>query len=239
MQQKAMGWHMSRNLLFISKYKDIIEEFLNAMRDENIAIDTAQNGIEAVSLLRKREYQVVVTGLAMDGYNGEQLITYINKSFPNTVCIIYTTTISAAQLHFFVNKRNVFRVFLRPVDFKQEFMEALEEAYEYYEIKVKDKEEEANRKELIKMYQVNTLKIQQVLENQEQLRYAMTEYMKRITALSLKEYTSKLQSESQKRLSAFEMGMVEMCCKGGGKQAENIERAEEAVVHIAEIAKMQ
>ena len=109
---------MEKRLLFISKYKDIIQEFLDAMKDKDIEIETADNGLDAAALLKKNEYQIVVTGLTMDGYNGEQLISYINRAHPNTVCIIYTTTISAAQLHFFINKRDVFRVFLRPVNFR-------------------------------------------------------------------------------------------------------------------------
>ena len=143
---------MEKRLLFISKYKDIIQEFLDAMKDKDIEIETADNGLDAAALLKKNEYQIVVTGLTMDGYNGEQLISYINRAHPNTVCIIYTTTISAAQLHFFINKRDVFRVFLRPVNFRAEFFEALEEAFEYYAVKVKNSEENVERKEKMKEY---------------------------------------------------------------------------------------
>ena len=229
---------MTRNLLFISKYKEFNEEFLDAMRDKNIAIDTAQTGIEAVALLKKREYQVIVTGIVLDGYNGEQLITYINKAFPNTVCIICTKAISAAQLHFFVNKRNVFRVFLRPLDIETEFMEALEEAYEYYGVKVKDREEQVRQEKLRETYQNNITKMNQKIENDAYLRHKMADYIKRLAMLTLKEYATDISEEGQKRLKSFEMGMVELCCRGGYQQEENLDKAEEAVVHIAEIVKM-
>ena len=124
---------MARNLLFINKHAEIIQEFSREMADKNFEIDIAENGIDAAILLRQKEYQVVITGLVLDGFNGEQIVTYINKTYPDTVCIIYTTTISAAQLHFFVNERDVFRVFLRPVNFRKEFFEALSEAFEYNE----------------------------------------------------------------------------------------------------------
>ena len=110
--------YTKHNLLFISKYPEIIHEFTDAMKDRDIEIETAINGIEAAAKIKKKNYDIVITGLSLEGYNGEQIITYLNKTAPSTVCIIYTTTISSAQLHFFINARNVFRVFLRPVDFR-------------------------------------------------------------------------------------------------------------------------
>ena len=135
------------NLLFISKYPEIIHEFTDAMKDRDIEIETAINGIEAAAKIKKKNYDIVITGLSLEGYNGEQIITYLNKTAPSTVCIIYTTTISSAQLHFFINERNVFRVFLRPVDFRGAFWEALEEAYEYHAEQVKNEEDTGARRQ--------------------------------------------------------------------------------------------
>lgn len=136
---------MERNLLFISKYPEIIEEFTREMKDKDIEIDIANNGIDAAILLRKKEYQVVITGISLDGFNGEQIVTYVNKTYPDTVCILYTTYISAAQLHFFLNEREVFKVFLRPVNFRQEFFQALEEAFLYHGIKKKNHQEKEDQ----------------------------------------------------------------------------------------------
>ena len=191
---------MEKRLLFISKYKDIIQEFLDAMKDKDIEIETADNGLDAAALLKKNEYQIVVTGLTMDGYNGEQLISYINRAHPNTVCIIYTTTISAAQLHFFINKRDVFRVFLRPVNFRAEFFEALEEAFEYYAVKVKNSEENVERKEKMKEYKNGILAIQQKIENQDNAKISMNHYMQRLVNYTLKEYGGELPQENWDRL---------------------------------------
>ena len=49
---------MEKRLLFISKYKDIIQEFLDAMKDKDIEIETADNGLDAAALLKKNEYQI-------------------------------------------------------------------------------------------------------------------------------------------------------------------------------------
>ncbi|MDD6305630.1 MAG: response regulator [Clostridiales bacterium] len=225
---------MARKLLFISKYRDIIQEFLDAMKDKDIQIETAQNGLEAAALLKKNEYQVVVTGLTMDGYNGEQLISYINRAHPNTACIIYTTTISAAQLHFFINKRDVFRVFLRPVNFRMEFFDALEEAFEYYAVKVKNSEENAERQEKTVENKKQILGIEQKMDNEDSAKMAMGRYMKRLVNFTLKEYAGSLKQEEWERLAGVENGMIELCC-GGEKSLLKAEKAAEQLNEIVHI----
>lgn len=227
---------MDRNLLFISKYPDNIKEFLNAMGEKDIAIDTADNGYDAAMLLKKKEYQIVVTGLVLDGFNGEQIITYINKVQPNTVCIIYTTTISAAQLHFFINKRDVFRVFLRPVNFRMEFMQALEEAFEYYAIRLKDQQEELERKKQFKDYQKNIAELEARLERQKRVKVSMNRYMKKVVSFSINEYAGRLSGEGRKRLENFEHGVVGLCCGEREDMEGNLSKAEMGVRHIQELA---
>lgn len=224
---------MTRRLLFISKYPEIIREFTAAM-DHRFDIDTALNGLDAASLLKKKEYQVVVTGLTMEGFNGEQIITYINKTFPDTVCIIYTTAISAAQLLFFMNKRDVFRVFLRPVNFRMEFSQALEEAFEYYANRVKDHEEEEKRKAKLETYKKKIADLEQKLERQRQLKARTGVYMKRITAFSVQEHAKKLNEENRNMLEEYEMLIVELCCGEGIHMDQRLTKAESVVKRIGE-----
>ena len=46
--------YTKHNLLFISKYPEIIHEFTDAMKDRDIEIETAINGIERRQRSRKR-----------------------------------------------------------------------------------------------------------------------------------------------------------------------------------------
>lgn len=226
---------MSRNLLFISKYPDVIKEFLEAMKDKDIEIDTASNGMEAAALLKEKEYQVLVTGISLDGYNGEQIITYMNKTFPDTICIIYTTTISTAQLKFYMNKCDVFRIFLRPVNFRMEFLQALEEAFEYHEIRVRDKEEENERKEQLKRYRKEMERMERKLSAQKKERDDMAHYMKKLMAYSMEEYAGRLTAEGKRKLKELEFEVVDMCCGQKGELRANLPKAELAVQKIHEL----
>lgn len=224
---------MDRKLLFISKYPDIIQEFLVAMDGKEIAIDIASNGIEAVTQLKKNEYQVVVTGITLDGYNGEQIITYLNKNFPNTVCIIYTTSISPAQLHFFINERNVFRVFLRPVDFHQKFFSALEDAFEYYDVRVADQEEEASRGKEIEEKAQKCKEIHEKLAWQKKMRPYANHYMKGMMQLSLQTYTEKFSSEQKEILRGAEWKAVDLCFGEKDMDAERLAAAEDLAQKVS------
>lgn len=223
---------MGRKILFISKYPEIIQEFLGAMQGKEVQIDTASNGIEAASKLKKNVYQVIVTGLSLDGYNGEQIITYLNKNCPNTVCIIYTTTISPAQLHFFINEREVFRVFLRPVDFHGEFFLALEEAFEYYDVRVKNSEEALQQSEWEEQRKQEVKKIVKKLGRQKQMLERMRRYIKRQLELTLCEYADDVDAELVEQMRELEGETVDVCLSKEGDLSENLMHAAENVRKI-------
>lgn len=227
---------MGRRLLFISKYPEIVREFLDAMGEKDIQIDTASNGIEAAAKIKKIEYEVVITGLSLDGFNGEQIITYLNKSHPNTVCIIYTTTISPAQLHFFINERNVFRVFLRPVDFHKEFFGALEEAFEYYDVRVKNAEDEAEQEKDLERKKKDAAQLAHRRKLQKQIQHNVENYMKRLCGLTLMEYGGAMDAAQIEELKKLEWQTVELCKEreedSEEADQERLERAEQNIRRI-------
>lgn len=226
---------MGRRILFISKYPEIVQEFLDAMSGRNVEIDTASNGLAAATKLKTTEYELVITGLSLEGYNGEQIITYLNKKHPNTICIIYTTTISPAQLHFFINERDVFRFFLRPVDFNKEFYMALEEAFEYYDVRVKNSEESAAFAVEVENKKKEMLQIERRLDLQRQVQRNMERYLKRMYTISLKEYGAKLDMEKVQQLAKLEWEAVELCSERDGNTSEMLDRAEQNVRKLREI----
>lgn len=227
---------MGKKLLFINKYPELVEEFSAAMQGRDVEIDIATNGIEAAACLKKNTYQVAVTGLSLDGYNGEQIVTYLNKNFPDTICILYTTTISPAQLYFFFNERNVFRVFLRPVDFKKEFYTALEDAFEHYELRKAEREEKKARREEIAAQAKEMLGMKGEFDARKKMQPYALPYMKRLTGLSLLEYAGSLSAEEKDRMKAKEWQAAELCF-GAEMRGERLEKAQELAAEIrAELA---
>ncbi len=223
----------AKSLLFISKYPQIIQEFLDAMEGQEFEVDTALNGIEAAKKFKKKHYNVVVTGVSLEGYNGEQIITYLNKNAPSTVCIIYTTAISPAQLHFFINERNVFRVFLRPVDFKGEFFAALSEAFEYHAVQVKNEQEEKEKQEIQENQRKEIQAIEHRMRMQQLAGDGLNRYMRRLLRLTLKEYAAaRLSEEELRTLLGEEEQAVECSCMKGEQTKEGLAQAENLLEQV-------
>lgn len=226
---------MGRNLLFVCKHSESEREFLEAVKDSDIEIDTASNGIEAAARVRKKEYQVVVTGLTLEGYNGEQIISYLNKHHPNTVCMIYTTTISPAQLHFLINERRVFRVFLRPVDFQKDFMPALDAAYEHYDVRAAEwRERNSDYVQSEELRRERELLIRR-MENRDALQKNMGRYMKRLMGHTVAKYGEMLPEDTKKKIRAVEREIVDLCCETEEEDAR-LAKAEAAWKNIRELA---
>ena len=108
---------MENNLLFVNQNRDIIRQFVDVMREYDFAIDTADNGRDAVAFLKRRQYKVMITGMDLTQVDGSKLIAYLNKVYPQTVCIVYTRRLELAHLKLLVNERRVFRIFENTADF--------------------------------------------------------------------------------------------------------------------------
>ena len=151
---------MGNKILFVNKRPGLIEEFVEAMASFEWGIDTATNGADALKLLERTEYKVVVTGLIMEEMDGVQLISKINQNYPSVACVVLTTKMNVAQLAYLINQLDVYRIYLRPVDLKGRFAEMLMDALSYYDHR--------------KQYFQKQLVLQSGLENSEEQATKLT-----------------------------------------------------------------
>ena len=178
---------MEKRLLFINHREEEIKGFLEAMPEE-LKIDTADNGIDAALLMKKNTYGVIVVDMELKGYDGEQLIKFMNKVYPDTVCIVYTVAITQGQLSFLLNERNVFHVFLSPANFREEFYQMIEEGFVLYGVNTVNNQE---ADELEEKYQRREKSLEEkslVLEQQKKERQQFLQFSKNLTEESLRIY---------------------------------------------------
>ncbi len=129
---------MENNLLFVNQNHDIIRQFMAVMQEYNFKIDTADNGRDAIAFLKRRKYKLMITGMDLSSIDGSKLIAYLNKYFPQTVCIVYTRRLELAHLKLLVNERRVFRIFQNTADFGGEIYSAIMEAFDTYDMQQKE-----------------------------------------------------------------------------------------------------
>ncbi len=133
--------YKEKRLLFINHREEEIKAFLEAMPKE-LQVDTADNGLDAALLMKKNTYGVIVIDMDLKGYDGEQIVKFVNKAYPNTICIIYTIALTQGQLSFLLNERNVFHIFLSPANFREDFRQTIEEGFLLYNINIENEKEE-------------------------------------------------------------------------------------------------
>lgn len=199
---------MKDNVLFINRDKTEINEFRNAMRDYTFEVDTADSGLEAAAMLRKKSYKVVITGMNLSTYDGMKLITYLNGHCPYTACIVYTTRIDLAQLRLLVNKRDVFRIFLKPVNYRGDFYNAIQDGFVYYDMReIEEKEQKSREKKQKSMEDVVDIKESALTGGKEWSQ--MKQYVYPFLQWSMQSFEYRLPDEEERALEQYEQSILE------------------------------
>ena len=104
-------------VLFVDDEVLTCKYFANSVMDDYDVI-TANDVQTALSLLREKTVDIVVTDYRMPGVHGGKLLSMINQEFPNTVCIMATAYADKESLVNAVNNSNLFHILEKPVDQK-------------------------------------------------------------------------------------------------------------------------
>lgn len=104
-------------ILLVDDDKSIRELAKKILAKEGYEIQTANNGSEAISSLRKSRFDLVITDLSMPIMSGEDLLTVIKADFPETEVVVITTfpTIDTAVSTL---KLGAYDYIIKPINFE-------------------------------------------------------------------------------------------------------------------------
>lgn len=77
-------------LLLVDDEKEFRDLLCIILKKEGYLVDVAENGSAAINMIKKNEYDVVLTDMKMDGVDGIQILEYINTLDRKVECIIIT-----------------------------------------------------------------------------------------------------------------------------------------------------
>ena len=110
------------------------------------------------------------------------------------------------------------------------FWEALEEAYEYHAVQVKNEEDTGARRQEQEKQEREIEIMDQRMRSQRQARETTNRYMKRLAGLTIKEYTpAALSAEARGHLERIEARTIDFCSEQGEHAAESLDKAEEVL----------
>ncbi len=81
---------MSNIILLVEDEQKTGETLKEALESENIEVDWAQDGRDALNIVKKGKYDLVVLDLKLPGLSGEEVLRGIRKIDPYVEVIIYT-----------------------------------------------------------------------------------------------------------------------------------------------------
>lgn len=199
---------MKNNLLFVNHNREIIREFLEAMREYPIEIDTADHAAEIAAVLKKKKYKLVITGMNMPGFDGSKLIACLNQYFPKTVCMVYTRRLELAHLKLLVNERRVFRIFQKPADFAGEVYNAVVEAFEYYDMQESKHQEKQILEQKLRSVRENLKELEQAAVSREEEKQEIAVFLQTLLKTYAKNIKIALNREERHLLFLYEAKLL-------------------------------
>lgn len=207
------GGGMEKKLLIINHSKEEINEFLLAMPKGRFTIDTAENGFDAGILLKQNTYGVVILDMYLKGYDGEQIIKYMNRSHPDTVCIVYTYTLTRGQLIFLLNNRNIFHIFLSPANYQVEMIPAIEEAFTVYKMNLAQREAQQELEQQVVDREKGIEEKNRILNYQKRRNQQFLAFSERLIQETVRLAGTSLSTEEREALIEYEKGFLESAGK--------------------------
>lgn len=214
---------MKDSVLFVNRDQTEIKEFLSAMQDYTFVIDTADSGLEAAVLLRKNKYKVVITGMNLSTYDGTKLIAYLNGHCPYTACIVYTTRVDLAQLRLLVNKRDVFRIFLKPVNYRGDFYHAIKDGFAYYDMQEAEAEEQKIKEQKKKSMEDAGIGMRETVSPGKIEWKPMKHFAHPLLKWSVQAFDLPLPEEERNALAVYEQKIMEFYLREDYKSCDSLE----------------
>lgn len=223
---------MENSLLFINQNQDIIQEFLEAMdgREGSMEIDTADSGLEAAILLRKKKYKVVVTGMDLPTYDGTKIIEYLNRNYPQTICIVYTWRLELANLRLLVNERKVFRIFQRPTDYAQMY-EAIMDGFVKYDKREADALDRQDLERALEERAKQVEELKQVAKERPWERAETVKFLSSLLNVFTHDVKSGISGREQWQIARYEKKMLLWFLDNKGEGLNNLEDVRKDLCH--------
>jgi response regulator RpfG family c-di-GMP phosphodiesterase len=126
------------NVLYVDDEANNLQSFTATFR-RNFNVFTALSAKEAQLLLAKHDIHVLVTDQRMPETTGTELLAEAVKKYPEQTRILLTAYTDVQSIIDAINKGHIFRYLQKPWN-EAELKTAIEEGYEIFDLRRKEKE---------------------------------------------------------------------------------------------------
>jgi sigma-B regulation protein RsbU (phosphoserine phosphatase) len=128
-----MGKEMVK-ILVVDDEEGIRRQLTAILREEGYSAESAANGTEAIAIIKKQYFDIVITDLMMPGIDGMELLRHIKKDYPNTVVVMITAH-GSERIAVEAIKAGAYDYIPKPFSYPEEMLAVIERAVEHLRLK--------------------------------------------------------------------------------------------------------
>jgi response regulator RpfG family c-di-GMP phosphodiesterase len=129
---------MDNKILLVDDEDNITSSIKRVLRQKDYTVLVALSATDALEILKEEQIQVILSDQLMPGMTGTELFEEVQLLYPNIVRVLLTGYTAIEELKNAVNKGAVFRILFKPWD-DDNLIQTIEEAFNYFEIKNKNR----------------------------------------------------------------------------------------------------
>lgn len=118
---------MSVNLLIVDDESEILEMLSRHFRLLGYQVDTAENGVKALSLLASKRIDIMITDILMPEMSGSELLERVNQEYPMMKTIVITGYVNLENA-LAVMRNGADTIIFKPLEEMNELEEAVRDA---------------------------------------------------------------------------------------------------------------
>ena len=80
----------NESIILVDDSPDILTNFSEYLVEKGWEVDTTLEGAASISMMEKKQYDIVITDLKMPGIDGMDILKYVKENSPESICIILT-----------------------------------------------------------------------------------------------------------------------------------------------------
>ncbi|MCK4358790.1 MAG: PAS domain S-box protein [Candidatus Cloacimonetes bacterium] len=131
--------YKTMSVLFVDDDELFLETLKNGLEEEEFSQEYTNSGKQALEILEKKEFHVIVADMKMPEMDGMSLVAKVKEKYPDIVRIVLTGFTNPTEILESINIGEIFRYIIKPWISENEFIAYIKEALDYYNLKMMER----------------------------------------------------------------------------------------------------
>ena len=121
-------------VLFVDDEPGVLSSIRRAVAEEDYQAFFAGSGTEALSLMEKNQFSVIVTDMRMPAMDGLALLKLVKEKYPKTIRVVLSGYTQLSQVLVTINQGEIFKFITKPWTSENELLPAIQQSIDYYNL---------------------------------------------------------------------------------------------------------